>query len=444
MTKKLRLGIAGLGTVGVGLVNLLDARHEHLLRITGKSIVIQAVSARYKSKNRGIDISSIKWFDDPIALARNDEIDIFIELIGGDEGVARDSIMAALKSGKHVITANKALIAKHGNEMAALAEERNVALLFEASVAGGIPIINALREILLGNSINRIYGILNGTCNYILTKMQEERLPFWEVLKQAQDFGYAESDPTFDIGGHDTAHKLAILSSLAFGTEVTSNKIHIEGIQSITPEDIEAADALGYKIKLLGIAVKTKSGLEQRVHPTMISKNSSIAEVSGVTNCVAIDSEFAGNLTFVGPGAGADATASAVMSDIGNVARGFFSAPFLMPSRSLISDSKTKSSQHLSSYYVRLAIHDRPGAMAAIATRMAEQNVSLESIVQRRPQYQSPGKISTINSEENSHAYAVLVTYETSEKAMRDAMEAIEEDGVIAHPPQIIKIEHLH
>ena len=441
MTEQLRLGVAGLGTVGTGLVHLLNTHGERLCQATGKSIKLEAVSARDKSKDRGVNLGGAQWFDDVTDLARSDTIDVFVELIGGDEGIARAAATAALQAGKHVVTANKALLAKHGVELAKLAEEQDVALFFEAAVAGGIPVIKTLREALVGNAVTRIYGILNGTCNYILTRMQEDGLPFNAVLEQAQQLGYAEADPTFDIGGHDTAHKLAILTSMAFGTELAFDRIHLEGIQSITPADIEAADELGYRIKLLGVAVKTEAGIEQRVHPTMVAKHSAIAEVSGVTNCVAIDGDFVGNLLLVGPGAGAHATASAVMGDIGDVARGLRGAPFLIPACQLAPYTQAPAAQHQSAYYVRLAVHDRPGAMAAIATRMAEQNVSLESIVQRRPRQQLPGTQTSL--QDDGPASVVLVTHETTPAAMRTAMKAIEEDGKIAHPPQMIKIEHL-
>ena len=290
-------------------------------------------------------------------------------------------------------------------------------------------------------SISRVYGILNGTCNYILTKMQEEGLPFEDVLKDAQDLGYAEADPTFDIGGHDAAHKLSLLTSIAFGTEVAFDQIHLEGIETITPADIEAADELGYRIKLLGVALKTDSGIEQRVHPAMVPKHSAIAEVSGVTNCVAVDGDFVGDLLLVGPGAGAEATASAVMSDIGDVARGAAVAPFVTPARDLVPYKRARLGQHQGAYYVRFSVYDRPGAMAAIAQRMAEQDVSLESIVQRRPKHQLPG--TGIRPELGSPTSLVMITHETTESAMRAAMQAIEKDGKIADPPQMIRIEQL-
>ena len=259
MTAPLKLGIAGLGTVGAGLVRLVNENGQHLASALGRRIEVAAVSARDSTKKRECDVSAARWFDDPLALAKSDDIDVFVELIGGDEGPARDAVEVALRSGKHVVTANKALLARHGVALARLAEESGVALDFEAAVAGGIPVIKTLRESLLSNRVSRIYGILNGTCNFILTKMQAEALPFAEVLAEAQRLGYAEADPTFDIGGFDTAHKLAILTSLAFGTEVALDEIHVEGIETITDTDIQAADELGYRIKLLGVASDCRS-----------------------------------------------------------------------------------------------------------------------------------------------------------------------------------------
>ena len=441
MANSLKLGIAGLGTVGAGLVRLIETHREKLATATSRQLEVSAVTARDKTKDRGIDISQAEWFDDAVAMAASPSIDVFVELIGGDEGVARDAVTAALKSGKHVVTANKALLAKHGVELAKLAESKGVALGFEAAVAGGIPVIKTLREALVGNAVTRVYGILNGTCNYILTKMQDDGRSFEDVLKDAQDLGYAEADPTFDVGGHDAAHKLSLLTSIAFGTEVAFDQIHLEGIDKITPGDIEAADELGYRIKLLGVALQTDTGIEQRVHPALVAKQSAIAQVSGVTNCVAIDGDFVGDLLLVGPGAGAEATASAVMSDIGDVARGVVGAPFVTPAESLAPYTRARLGQHEGAYYVRLSVYDRPGAMAAIATRMAEQDVSLESIVQRRAKHQLPG--TGVRPELGSPASVVLVTHQTTESAMRAALEAIEKDGKIAHAPQMIRIEQL-
>ena len=272
----------------------------------------------------------MRWVDDPVGLAADPGIDVFVELIGeGDP--AKAAIERALASGKSVVTANKALLARHGVALAALAEQHHVALNFEAAVAGGIPIIKTLREGLVGNSLERIYGILNGTCNYILTRMEREKLSFADCLKDAQRLGYAEADPTFDVEGHDTAQKLAILASLAFGTKVDPDAVYVEGISSITPDDLDAAEELGYRIKLLGVAVATDQGIEQRVHPTMVPKDSAIAQVMGVTNAVTVDADAVHAITLVGPGAGGMATASAVVSDIGDIARGVRTPPFGRP-----------------------------------------------------------------------------------------------------------------
>src|SRR5208283_179354 len=335
MTAALKVGIAGLGTVGAALIAQVARQRDPLAARCGRAIEVVAVCARSRAKDRGVDLKKIKWFSDPLALARATDIDVFVELIGGAGDPAKSAVEAALASGKSVVTANKALLAKHGVKLAALAEKHHVALNFEAAVGGAIPIVKTLREGLAGNSIERIYGILNGTCNYILTRMEQDKLPFAECLKQAQQLGYAEADPSFDIEGHDTAQKLAILASLAFGSKSDQNAIYVEGISSITPADLSAADELGYRVKLLGVAVKTDKGIEQRVHPTMVRKDSSIAQVMGVTNAVTVDAQGINPLTLVGPGAGGAATASAVLSDIGDIARGVRTAPFGRPTAEL-------------------------------------------------------------------------------------------------------------
>ncbi len=325
----------------------------------------------------------MRWFDDFVGLARDPGIDVFVELIGGEGDPAKGAVEAALAAKKSVVTANKALLARHGVMLASLAERNHVALNFEAAVGGAIPIVKTLREGLAGNSFARIYGILNGTCNYILTRMEQEKLSFAECLKDAQRLGYAEADPSFDVEGHDTAQKLAILASLAFGIKVDPQAVYVEGISSITPADLAAADELGYRVKLLGVAVKTPSGIEQRVHPTMVPKESAIAQVMGVTNAVTIDAEAIAPITLVGPGAGGAATASAVVSDLGDIARGVRTPPFGRPSASLAAASKAPMQRHEGGYYIRLLAVDRPGTAASIATRLAEQQISLESIVQR-------------------------------------------------------------
>jgi homoserine dehydrogenase len=441
MSQPLKLGVAGLGTVGAGLVRLLHEHGPRMASALGRSIEIVGVSARQRQKNRGLALEGIAFFEAAERLAVEPGIEVFVELIGGEEGVARAAVEAALKAGKHVVTANKALLAKHGSELARLAEAHAVALNFEAAVAGGIPIIKTLREALAGNQIRRVYGILNGTCNYILTQMQEEHRAFAEVLKEAQDKGYAEADPTFDIGGFDTAHKLALLTSLAFGTKVALDQIHVEGIQGISQADIEAADDLGYRIKLLGVALLTDSGIEQRVHPAMVPKHSAIAEVSSVTNCIAIDGDFVGNVLLAGPGAGAKATASAVAGDILDIARGAFAAPFGLPAARLKPYRRAKLGQHQGAYYVRLSVFDRPGAMASIAGRMGERGVSLESIVQRRPRWALPGI--DARPKPGAPTAVILITHETTEEAIRAALSAIHADGNVSEPPQMIRIEPL-
>ena len=435
MSQSLRVGIAGLGNVGASVIRLLDRQSAALAARTGRSITVTAVCARERGRERGVDVSGFAWFDDPVALARSPDIDLFVELMGGSEGAAREAVGAALAAGKSVVTANKALLAAHGMALAELAEDKHVALAFEASVAGGVPIVKTLREGLAGNQIVRVYGILNGTCNYILSRMELEGLSFEACLKEAQRLGYAEADPTFDIGGFDSANKLAILTALAFGTAVDLEAIHVEGIQSITLADLKAADELGYRIKLLGVAQRTAGGIEQRVHPTMIPKSSSVAQVMGVTNAVTIDADAVKELTLVGPGAGGDATASAVVADIADIAKGIRSAPFGLPVADLETATRLPMQRHEGGYYIRLSVHDRPGAAAAIATRMAERQISLESIVQRsRPA--KPGEVSSIGV-----VPVILMTYATSETTIREVLEAVVKDGYIAERPQVIRIE---
>ena len=442
MSEPLTLGIAGLGTVGGGLIELLSDNHERLAVLAGRDIIVTGVSALTRSKPRGPGVGKITWFDDPVALAKDPSNAVFVELIGGEDGVAKAAVEAALNARKHVVTANKALLAKHGVELAKLAEKNGVALNFEAAVAGGIPVIKTLREALAANRIKRVYGILNGTCNYILTQMLQEKKPFADALREAQAIGYAETDPTFDIGGFDTAHKLTLLTSLAFGTKVAFDQIHIEGIENITQADIEAADSLGYRIKLLGVATETDTGIEARVSPALVYKDSSIAEVSGVTNAVAIDGDFSGNILLIGAGAGAKPTASAVAGDILDIARGIVVPPFVTPSAKLRPHKRAKLDQHYGSYYVRLALHDKPGAMAAIAKRMGDRGISLESIVQHRPVTPpTPGQQQPAANA--SAAPVIIITHETTEEAMRKALETIEKDGKVIERPQMIRIEEL-
>ncbi|WP_293862206.1 homoserine dehydrogenase [uncultured Alsobacter sp.] len=437
MAEPLRIGIAGLGTVGAATVDLLRRNAASIAARAGRPLEVVAVSARDRRRDRGVDLTSLEWFDDPVALARAPGIDCVVELMGGSDGPAKATVEAALGAGRAVVTANKALLARHGAALAALAEAKGAGLFFEASVAGGIPIVKALRESLAGNAITRVSGILNGTCNYILSRMELEGLGFAEVLADAQRLGYAEADPTFDVGGFDTAHKLAVLTSLAFGVEIDADAIHVEGISAITPLDLKMADDLGYRIKLLGVAERTATGIEQRVHPTMVPKTRPIAQVMGVTNAVTVSADAVGELTLVGPGAGGNATASSVMSDLVDVARGVTVAPFGRPSASLEKAERMPMQRHEGGYYIRLSALDRPGAAAGIATRMAEKQISLESIVQRRPSGASTDR----SGRSGTPVPVVLITYATTEAAIRAALDAVLADGHIAEPAQLIRIE---
>jgi homoserine dehydrogenase len=436
----LKIGLAGVGTVGGGLLQLLAAHGHSLAARAGRPIEVVAVSTLEDRRNKNVDISKFRRVQDPVALATDPGIDVFVELMGGEGGVAKDSVEAALRAGKHVVTANKALLAHHGTSLAALAEKNGVALNFEAAVAGGIPVVKVVRESLQGNDISRVYGILNGTCNYILTRMELEGRSFAEVLKEAQAQGYAEADPTFDIGGFDTAHKLTLLTSLAFGTRTDFESVYIEGIESITPADIEAAGDLGYRIKLLGVALRTDSGIEQRVHPTMVPKHTAIAEVDGVLNCVAVNGDFVGDVVLVGRGAGGAATASAVTSDLIDIARGLILPPFGVKAKNLKPYKKAQMRAHEGGYYIRLSVYDQTGAFAAIAGRMADQGISIESIVQRRPPAELPG---FDRPHKGSPAAVVMITHQTTEAAIRKALAAIERDGHVDQKPQMIRIEKL-
>jgi homoserine dehydrogenase len=436
----LRIGIAGLGTVGSGLLQLLARHSAAIAEKCGRPVAIAGVCARSRDEP-GAKLTSAPWFDAPLALAVSADIDVFVELMGGDKGPALESVKAALGAGKHVVTANKALLAKHGAELAALAEKNGVSLNFEAAVAGGIPIVKTLRESLLGNAVSRVYGILNGTSNYILTRMQREGLPFAEVLAEAQALGYAEADPTFDVDGQDAGHKLTLLAALAFGVRPDFSAVHLEGIRGITPADFQAAEELGYRIKLLAVAARTASGIEARVSPTMIPKASALANVDGVLNCVAVEGDFVGQIMLVGPGAGSLATASAVASDIIDIARGHSGPPFILPAAKLESQSRSEMQTHEGGYYIRLSVFDRPGAIAAIATRMAEQRISLESIVQKReapdlPGFGRPGQ-------EGDATPVVMITHRTREDLLRSALDSIVKDGHVQGAPQMIRIEAL-
>jgi homoserine dehydrogenase len=430
MAKPLRVGVAGLGVVGSSLARLLLRVRRDLEIRTGRDVYVVAVSAR-ANRDRGVDLGEASFFADPREMAAEAGIDVFVELIGGADGPAYDAVRSALGRGLPVVTANKAMLAAHGIELARLAEQKGVALAFEAAVGGGVPVIKTLREGLAGNAVRRVTGILNGTCNYILSRMEREGLPFGVCLAEAQKLGYAEADPTFDIGGFDTAHKLAILASLAFGTRVDASAVSVEGIEQITLADLAAADELGFRIKLLGVAERTRHGIEQRVHPTMVAKSHPIAQTMGVLNAVTIDGDAVGSLTLVGPGAGGDATASAVAADIADIARGIVDPVFGRPVDTLVEIERASMQRHEGGYYVRLSVADRPGAVGIIATRMGEQHISLEAVSQKRPAGDAP----------SPYVPVVLITHATSEETIRQALARTLADGVVHGAPQVIRIE---
>lgn len=434
----LRIGVAGLGNVGATLVRIIQKDGEELTRKLGRKIEVTAVCARSRSRDRGIDASGLEWFDDPVALAKSDGIDLFVELIGGEDGPALAAVKSALEIGRPVVTANKALLARHGVALAKLAEESGAQLGFEAAVAGGIPVIKTLREGLGSARIGRVYGIMNGTCNYILTRMGNEGISFEECLKDAQKLGYAEADPTFDVGGFDTAHKLAILASLCFGCEIAPDEIFVEGITTISQADIKVAGDLGYKIKLLGIAQRSADGIEQRVHPTLVPKSTAVAGVDGVLNAVALETDHVHELLLAGPGAGGPPTASSVLSDILDIARGTRVPPLGVPSAELTPYRQAPMRAHEGGYYIRLNAKDIPGALAAIASRMGAAGISLESVIQR-PDL----RVSDETAETGKTRTVVLITHSTMEATVREALAQIAGDGFIVGEPQLIRIETL-
>ncbi|HTP90420.1 MAG TPA: homoserine dehydrogenase [Xanthobacteraceae bacterium] len=436
MSEPLKVGLAGLGTVGTAVIHLLERGRDKLVARCGRPIEVVALTARSRGKKRDIDLKKYRWAADPMTLARDPAIDVFVELMGGAGDPAKRAVESALAAGKPVVTANKALLARHGQKLAALAERKRVALNFEASVGGGIPIVKTLREGLGGDRFTRIYGILNGTCNYILSRMEQDRLAFDDILRDAQRLGYAEADPSFDVEGHDTAQKLSILASLAFGTKLDPSAIYVEGISSITLADLDAAAELGYRVKLLGVAVKTEAGIEQRVHPTMVPRESAIAQVMGVTNAVTIDAEGLAPITLVGPGAGGMATASAVVSDLADIACGVRVPPFGRPAARMTATRKAPMQHHEGGYYIRMLARDRPGSAATIARRLAQQKISIESIVQRHGSHAAAR-----SGRSGEPVPVIMITYATSEDAVRRALVAVRRDRVISGRPQVIRIE---
>lgn len=430
VTNKVKIGVAGLGTVGAGVLKIIRAHGELLRARTGTHLEVTAVSGRDRSKDRGVSLDGMTWYDNAVDLAKDPDVDVVLELIGGSEGVARDLCISALSLGKHVVTANKALLAIHGTELAELAEKHNVSLAYEAAVAGGIPIVKAMREGLAGNAIGRVYGILNGTCNYILTEMEETGGEFENILRDAQELGYAEADPSFDVDGVDTAHKLAILTSLAFGTPVDFDSVYIEGIRNVTAADIAAAKEFGYRIKLLGVSRRTDKGIEQRVHPCMVRTDTAIANVSNVFNAVVADGDFVDSTVYVGRGAGEGPTASAVVADIVDIAVGRHSPTFGISVKEMTPLPAASIEGHVGCYYVCLTVYDKPGVIADVSAVFRDEDISIESLLQR-------------GRSEREAVSVILVTHEAQEAAVARALSKIEKFAHSVATPRMIRIVSL-
>ena len=428
MTAPLRLGIAGLGTVGVGVVRLIR-KHAALLRArTGREIVISAVSARDAAKDRGINLAPFDWEVDPVALATRADIDVFVELMGGSEGSAKHATEAAIAAGKDVVTANKALLAIHGQDLAEAAEAAGRMIRYEAAVAGGIPVIKALAEGLAGNEITRVMGVMNGTCNYILTRMEADGAGYNALFEEAGKLGYLEADPNLDVGGIDAGHKLAILSAIAFGTKVNFDGVELEGIQRIELEDIRQAADMGYRIKLLGLAQRSARGLEQRMQPCLVPTSSPLGQLEGGTNMVVIEGDAVEQIVLRGPGAGAGPTASAVVGDICDLARGMRAPVFGQPAATL-QDAPAARSGLPAPYYLRMALVDKPGALAKIAAALGEAGISID----RMRQY----------GHSEPTAPVLIVTHKATRGALDVALAGIRDTDVLASDPVALRIENL-
>jgi homoserine dehydrogenase len=425
----LRLAIAGLGTVGGSVMELLSSQKELLQQRCGRALNVVAVSARDRQRKRGVPLQGIEWVEDACQLAARDDVDVVLELIGGAEGVAYELCQAALKAGKHVVTANKAMLAKHGYALAQLAEQQKKALAFEAAVAGGIPIVKALREGAAANTIESVYGILNGTCNYILTTMVKTGAAFSDVLAEAQHLGYAEADPSFDIDGWDTAHKLTILASIAFGTRPDFQHVTVEGIRPIRAEDVEAADELGFAVKLLGIAQHTKEGVSQRVSPCLVPKSSPISHVDDVFNAVVFTGDYMGNVMIQGRGAGGNPTASAVVADVVDIANGRQSTTFGLPATSLVEATPLPGSTVAGNYYIRFLLLEQTGAVARLAKTLSDHGVSIRTLVQRE-------------EASNGHVPLYLTTHRCLESAVRSAISSLQNSRDLAAAPMLLRIEY--
>ena len=428
MSQPLRLGIAGLGTVGVGVVKILRNKVELLRQRTGRDLVISAVSARDAGKDRFVTLSDYAWESDPVALAQRNDIDIFVELMGGHDGPAFEATKAALAARKDVVTANKAMLAHFGHELATMAEENAALIRFEAAVAGGIPVIKSLTEGLAGNQISRVMGVMNGTCNYILTQMQATGRGYNALFEECAKLGYLEADPILDVGGIDAGHKLSLLSAIAFGTRVDFDSVALEGIQHIALEDIEQANDMGYRIKLLGVAQMTDTGLEQRLSPCLVPKESPIGQLEGGTNMVVIEGDEVGRIVLSGPGAGEGPTASAVMSDIIEIARGIRISTFGQSANTLVKLERSHSVTP-APYYIRLRLQDQPGALAKIATVLGQEGVSID----RMRQYG--------HCEET--APVLIVTHKTDRAALNVALQNMHKTDVLDSTPVAIRIENI-
>lgn len=423
--KTLRVGVAGLGTVGAGLLSFL-AEHPNFAPAGGR-VVVCGVSARSRSRPRPFDISGLTWFDDPVALAHSDETDVFVELIGGSDGPAKAAVEAALAAGKPVVTANKALIAEHGAELAALAEAKGVPLLFEAAVMGGVPAVKMVREALVGDEIKSVAGILNGTCNYILTEMEATGRSFAEVLGEAQRLGYAEADPTMDVGGFDAAHKISILAALAFGCAPNYAAAEIEGIAGVDLLDITLARDLGYRIKLVASADRSADGVLVRVHPSLAPLSHPLAQAGGALNALFIEGRRTGRIFVQGPGAGAGPTAAAVAADIADVMTGAIRPVFQAPATTLSPFTPIDPSKSVGRAYLRLSVKDEPGVIAAVSETLAEAGVSIESFLQKPV--------------ENANGVPiVLTTHAVAESVLTAAIERIAALPAVLDRPRLLRI----
>ncbi|GGA14029.1 homoserine dehydrogenase [Neptunicoccus cionae] len=425
MSTTLRLGIAGLGTVGSGVIKIVQQNAALLTARSGCTIEVAAVSARSRGKDRGVDLSAYDWEDDPTKLAQRDDVDVYVELMGGEDGPAKASVEAALAAGKHVVTANKALLAHHGHALATAAEENNLNLRFEAAVAGGIPVIKALTEGLAGNNITRIMGVMNGTCNYILTRMENAGLPYDEVFEEANQLGFLEADPNLDVGGIDAAHKLVLLSSIAYGTQVDFPAAELQGIGEISIDDIRAASDMGYRIKLLGLSQMTENGLEQTMQPCLVPYNSPLGQLEGGTNMIVIEGDSVGQIVLRGAGAGEGPTASAVMGDVMDIARGITLPVFGTPAAQLV-DTPAARSQAPSAYYIRTSLRDAPGVLANIARALGDANVSIDRLRQQ--------------NHDGDSAPVLIVTHPCKPSDVEAAIEGIKATGDATSEPIALKI----